>query len=115
MLCRQCQRENLLDSIFCEHCGARLEAVCSHCGAPTRRGASICRMCGQTINQTAVPGGPFPDNYVPRHHAEKILRSQPFFGDERKQATFFFADIRDSMILIINREPEEAQKVIHPV
>src|SRR5215475_1062170 len=115
MLCRQCQRENLLDSIFCEHCGARLEAVCSHCGAPTRRGASFCRMCGQTINQTAVPGGPFPDSYVPRHLAEKILGSRPSLGGERKQVTVLFADIRDSMKLIENRDPEEAQKIIDPV
>src|SRR5262245_56721413 len=115
MLCRQCQRENLLDSIFCEHCGARLEAVCSHCGAPTRRGASFCRMCGQTINQTAFPGGPFPDSYVPRHLAEKILGSRPSLGGERKQVTVLFADIRDSMKLIENRDPEEAQKIIDPV
>src|SRR5215813_14071539 len=115
MLCRQCQRENLLDSIFCEHCGARLEAVCSHCGAPTRRRASFCRMCGQTINQTAVPGGPFPDSYVPRHLAEKILGSRPSLGGERKQVTVLFADIRDSMKLIENRDPEEAQKIIDPV
>src|SRR5215813_4669566 len=121
MLCRQCQRENLGDSIFCEHCSARLEAVCSHCGAPTRRGASFCRMCGQTINQTAidaiagVPRVPSPDSYVPRHLAEKILASRQSLEGERKQVTVLFADIRDSMKLIENRDPEEAQKIIDPV
>src|SRR5215813_13477991 len=121
MLCPQCQRENLLDSIFCEHCGARLEAVCSHCGAPTHRGASFCRMCGQTLNAAVtvtpvgVPGAPSPDSYVPRHLAEKLLASRPSLEGERKQVTVLFADIRDSMKLIENRDPEEAQKIIDPV
>jgi class 3 adenylate cyclase/tetratricopeptide (TPR) repeat protein len=121
MICPQCQRDNLPDAIFCEHCGARLEAVCSHCGAPTRRGASFCRICGQAINQAAtiatakVPGVPSPDSYVPRHLAEKILASRPSLEGERKQVTVLFADIRDSMKLIENRDPEEAQKIIDPV
>src|SRR5215467_394248 len=121
MICPQCQRENLPDSIFCEHCGARLEAVCSHCGAPTHRGASFCRMCGHTlkpavtVTPTGVPGAPSPDSYVPRHLAEKILASRPSLEGERKQVTVLFADIRDSMKLIENRDPEEAQKIIDPV
>jgi class 3 adenylate cyclase len=121
MICPQCQRENLSDSIFCEHCGVRLEAVCSHCGEPNRRGATFCRICGQTISQTAtvaparVPGVPSPDSYVPRHLAEKILASRQSLEGERKQVTVLFADIRDSMKLIEGRDPEEAQKIIDPV
>src|SRR4029453_16753217 len=121
MICPQCQRENLTDAIFCEHCGARLETVCSHCGEPNRRGATFCRICGQTINQAAtaapagVPGVPSPDSYVPRHLAEKILASRQSLEGERKQVTVLFADIRDSMKLIENRDPEEAQKIIDPV
>jgi class 3 adenylate cyclase/tetratricopeptide (TPR) repeat protein len=121
MICPQCQRENLPDSIFCEHCGVRVEAVCFHCGQPYRRGASFCRICGQTISQTAtlatarVPGVPSPDSYVPRHLAEKILASRQTLEGERKQVTVLFADIRDSMKLIEGRDPEEAQKIIDPV
>src|SRR5262245_27561260 len=121
MLCAQCQCENLGDSIFCEHCGARLETICSHCGESNRRGAAFCRICGQVINQTPtiatakVPGIPSPDSYVPRHLAEKILASRPSLEGERKQVTVLFADIRDSMKLIENRDPEEAQKIIDPV
>src|SRR5262245_250058 len=121
MLCAQCQCENLGDSIFCEHCGARLETICSHCGESNRRGAAFCRICGQVINQTPtiatakVPGIPSPDSYVPRHLAEKILASRPFLEGERKQVTVLFADIRDSMKLIENRDPEEVQKIIDPV
>ena len=121
MICPQCQRENLSGSIFCEHCGMRLEAVCSHCGAPTRRGATFCRICGQTINQAAtiasarVPGVPSPDSYVPRHLAEKILASRQSLEGERKQVTVLFADIRGSTRLLEGVDPEEAQKLIDPV
>jgi class 3 adenylate cyclase len=121
MICPQCQRENLGDSIFCEHCGARLEAVCSHCGAPTRRGASFCRMCGQTIHQAAtiaparVSEAPAPDSYVPRHLAEKILTSRESPEGERKQVTVLFADIRASTSLLEGVDPEEAQKIIDPI
>jgi class 3 adenylate cyclase/tetratricopeptide (TPR) repeat protein len=121
MICPQCQRENLPDSIFCEHCGARFETVCSHCGQPYRRGASFCRMCGQTLNQAAtvtpdeVPGLPSPDKYVPRHLAEKILASRQFLEGERKQVTVLFADIRGSTSLLEGLDPEDAQKLIDPV
>src|SRR6266436_2980970 len=121
MICLQCQCENLPDSIFCEHCGVRLESVCSHCGEPNRPEATFCRICGQTISQTAtvttarVPGVPSPESYVPRHLAEKILASRQSLEGERKQVTVLFADIRGSTRLVEKLDPEEAQKLIDPV
>src|SRR5512132_3224046 len=121
MLCQHCQRENLTDSIFCDQCGLRLEAVCSHCGEPNRRGATFCRICGQTISQTAtvaparVPGVPSPDSYVPKHLAEKILASRQALEGERKEVTVLFADIRGSTRLLEGLDPEDAQNLIAPV
>jgi class 3 adenylate cyclase/tetratricopeptide (TPR) repeat protein len=121
MICPNCQRENLTDSIFCDQCGLRLEVVCSHCGEPNRRGATFCRICGQTVNQAAtvataeVPGVPSPDSYVPRHLAEKILASRQSLEGERKEVTVLFADIRGSTRLLEGLDPEEAQKLIDPV
>src|SRR5262252_9272950 len=121
MICPQCQRENLADSIFCDRCGMQFETVCSHCDEPNRLDATFCRICGQLIDQTAttaparVAGVPTPDSYVPKHLAEKILASRQSLEGERKQVTVLFADIRDSMKLIENRDPEEAQKIIDPV
>ena len=88
---------------------------------PNRREATFCRICGQTINQTAtiaparVPGVPSPDSYVPRHLAEKILASRQSLEGERKQVTVLFADIRGSTSLLEGLDPEEAQKLIDPV
>jgi class 3 adenylate cyclase/tetratricopeptide (TPR) repeat protein len=121
MICPQCQRENLPDAAFCDRCGMRFETVCSHCGQLNRSESRFCRICGHTIPQTAAiapprdPEVPPPDTYVPRHLAEKILASRQSLEGERKQVTVLFADIRDSMKLIENRDPEEAQKIIDPV
>jgi class 3 adenylate cyclase/tetratricopeptide (TPR) repeat protein len=95
--------------------------ACPNCGEPNRRSAKFCRNCGQSINQTtttaalATAGAPAPDTYVPKHLAEKILATRHTLEGERKQVTVLFADIRDSMKLIENRDPEEAQKIFDPV
>src|SRR5262245_50481645 len=121
MICPQCQSENSFNAIFCDQCGVRLETACPKCGEPNRHGAKFCRNCGQPIDHTAaaappaVPGVPSPETYVPRHLAENILASRQSLEGERKQVTVLFADIRDSMKLIENRDPEEAQKIIDPV
>jgi predicted ATPase/class 3 adenylate cyclase len=112
MICAQCQAENSLDAIFCDHCGLRLETACPKCGEPNRQGAKFCRRCGQLINHTAVPSR---DTYVPKHLAEKILASRPSLEGERKQVTVLFADIRGSTSLLEGLDPEEAQKIIDPV
>src|SRR5215472_7918759 len=121
MICPQCQRENLPDSIFCDRCGMQFETVCSHCDEPNRLDATFCRICGQLIDQTTptaparVAGVPTPDSYVPKHLAEKILASRPALEGERKQVTVLFADIRGSTSLLEGLDPEEAQKLIDPV
>ena len=121
MICLQCQCENLSDSIFCDHCGVRLEAACPNCGEPNRGGAKFCKNCGQAINQpqptvsSAVQRSPSPDTYVPPHLAEKILASRQTLEGERKQVTVLFADIRGSTSLLEGLDPEEAQKIIDPV
>jgi class 3 adenylate cyclase/tetratricopeptide (TPR) repeat protein len=121
MICAQCQSDNSSEAIFCDQCGARLEAACPKCGEPNRQGAKFCRNCGQLINhaaaaaQATVSGGPSPETYVPKHLAEKILASRQFLEGERKQVTVLFADIRGSTSLLEGLDPEEAQKLIDPV
>src|SRR5205823_7354052 len=120
MICPQSQSENLPDSFFCDHCGVRLETACSYCGEPNRRGARFCRICGQTIAQTAtatakVPEVPSPATYLPRHLAEKIFPLRRTLEGERKQVTVLFADIRGSTKLLEGLDREDAQKLIDPV
>src|SRR5262245_65198368 len=105
-----------------EQCVLSNEKACPKCREPNRSEAKFCRNCGQLINHASteaapatISGAPSPETYVPRHLAEKILASRQSLEGERKQVTVLFADIRDSMKLIENRDPEEAQKIIDPV
>src|SRR5262245_2993625 len=51
----------------------------------------------------------------PRHLAEKILTSKTALEGERKQVTVLFADLKGSMELLADRDPEEARKLLDPV
>jgi class 3 adenylate cyclase len=52
-----------------------------------------------------------PDAYTPKHLAEKILTSKAALEGERKQVTVLFADLKGSMELLADRDPEEARKL----
>ena len=112
MQCPRCQHDNAADAAFCDECGARLEAVCSGCGESNRSGAKFCRKCGQALS-AAAPSSPSrfdtPRAYTPQHLAEKILTSKVALDGERKQVTVLFADVKGSMELLADRDPETDQ------
>src|SRR5262249_47007355 len=56
-----------------------------------------------------------PDTSTPRHLAEKILTSRVALEGERKQVTVLFADLKGSMELLADRDPEEARKLLDAV
>jgi class 3 adenylate cyclase/tetratricopeptide (TPR) repeat protein len=56
-----------------------------------------------------------PKDYTPQHLAEKILTSKSALEGERKQVTVLFADIKGSMELLAERDPEQTQQLIGPV
>ena len=56
-----------------------------------------------------------PESYTPKHLAEKILTSKAALEGERKQVTVLFADLKGSMELLADRDPEEARKLLDPV
>ncbi len=121
MQCPRCQAQNPTDALFCEECGARLEAPCSSCGEPNRLSAKFCKKCGQRLS----PGGlsspvasrklGSPEAYTPKHLAEKILTSKAALEGERKQVTVLFADLKASTELLADRDPEEARKLLDPI
>ena len=55
------------------------------------------------------------EGYTPKHLAEKILTSKSALEGERKQVTVLFADLKGSMELLADRDPEEARKLLDPV
>src|SRR5437867_384968 len=52
---------------------------------------------------------------TPAHLAEKILLSRSALEGERKQVTVLFADLKESMELLADRDPEEARQLLDPV
>jgi class 3 adenylate cyclase len=56
-----------------------------------------------------------PLSYTPLHLAEKILTAKRALEGERKQITVLFADLKGSMELLADRDPEEAQQLLDPV
>ena len=56
-----------------------------------------------------------PDAYTPLHLANKILTARVALEGERKQVTVLFADIKGSMEVFADRDPEDAQKLLEPV
>jgi predicted ATPase/class 3 adenylate cyclase len=56
-----------------------------------------------------------PVAYTPMHLAEKILTSKTALEGERKQVTVLFADLKGSMELLAERDPEEARAILDPV
>jgi class 3 adenylate cyclase len=56
-----------------------------------------------------------PLTYTPPHLAEKILTSRSALEGERKQVTVLFADLKGSMELLADRDPEEARQLLDPV
>ena len=117
MTCPRCQQDNPPHARFCLGCGARLALTCGACGTELPGGARFCLQCGQAVTAgTAAPAGsPAPETYTPKHLAEKILTSKAALEGERKQVTVLFADLKGSMELLADRDPEEARKLLDPV
>jgi class 3 adenylate cyclase/tetratricopeptide (TPR) repeat protein len=116
MQCLQCQHENAVGAAYCDECGSPFEAPCAACGAANRRGANFCRRCGQRL--VAPNGGPsqfaLPESYNPEHLIQ-LLASKAVIEGERKQVTVLFADLRGSMELIADHDPEDARNILDPV
>jgi len=91
MKCSRCNHENAVNQKFCGECGARL------------------------TESASSPRFVSPQSYTPKHLADRILHSKEALEGERKQVTVLFADLKGSMELISERDPEEARKILDPV
>jgi len=124
MQCPTCQRENLPDSLFCTECGAKIEVSCAACSGTNPPSAKFCRRCGVSLQGPGAAGpGPvanaslhplYPDarSYTPKHLADKILQSKSALEGERKQVTVLFADVKGSMELAEQLDPEEWSQIM---
>ena len=116
MKCPHCQQDNPAHARFCLGCGSRLALACGSCGVELPGNARFCLQCGQAVATfTVSERSSAPETYTPKHLAEKILTSRGALEGERKQVTVLFADVKGSMELLADRDPEEARTIIDPV
>ena len=107
MRCEKCGTANPEDNRFCDACGASLDLACPACAHRNRAAARFCGGCGRAL---AAQGAPAPQAAAPAASAPSL---QPLDG-ERKQVTVLFADIRGSMEMIDNIDPESALQRFDP-
>ena len=115
MTCLRCQAENPSGTRFCGQCAAPLASVCPACGATNPPENKFCGQCAAALDKPAQPRFTAPESYTPKHLAEKILTSKSALEGERKQVTVLFADLKGSMELLADRDPEEARRLLDPV
>jgi class 3 adenylate cyclase len=116
MICPACRHDNAAGMKFCGECGARLAMACPACGAASPAGQKFCGECGKPLAAAAdVPPARTPESYTPGHLAERILTSRSALEGERKQVTVLFADLKGSMELLAERDPEQARRILDPV
>src|SRR5437867_1873427 len=119
MKCLRCQHENEAGAKFCEECAAPLALACAKCGRPLSPTAKFCPECAYPTGLSTAPPPAHrfdsPESYTPKHLAEKILTSKSALEGERKQVTVLFADLKSSLELLADRDPEEARQLLDPV
>ena len=89
---------------------------CRRCGRATPPDARFCPQCGTPL-VAGLDAARFasPDAYTPPHLAARILGSRAALAGERKQVTVLFADVKGSMELFAERDPEEAARILEEV
>src|SRR3989440_6234291 len=115
MRCPSCEFENPAGMKFCGQCATPLTSPCPQCGFANPPGFAFCGQCATPLTTAPSMIAPSPQTYTPAHLAEKILTSKIALEGERKQVTVLFADLKGSMELLADRDPEEARHLLDPV
>ena len=110
MKCPNCEHENTIQAKFCEQCAAPLARRCAHCSSLVSSASKFCTQCGRPLApvRDAARSGP------PKSYTSQIPDSKAVLEGERKQVTVLFADIKGSMELFADRDPEAAQTLFAP-
>jgi hypothetical protein len=122
MQCPRCAFENPEGFAFCGKCGAKLDLSCPSCGFTNPEGFEYCGKCGASLTVESAPTDDepssryaSPETYTPKYLAERILTSKAALEGERKQVTVLFADLKGSMELLADRDPEDARALLDAV
>jgi class 3 adenylate cyclase len=112
MRCSKCGSDNREGRKFCTSCGTPLVATCPKCGAAIQPEEKFCGECGAAIGAFAAPA-PSSVQPSPLQLSDPIPATEVIDG-ERKTVTALFADIKGSMELMRELDPEEARAIVDP-
>src|SRR5262249_48290626 len=102
---------------FCSHCGNALARLCARCAAENPPSSSFCGKCGAPLSSGASTGAvksPSPESASGVRVETEQLGTSPTTEGERKTVTALFADIKGSMELMEDLDPEEARAIVDP-
>ena len=116
MRCSKCGTEGIPGKKFCAECGSPLSNRCSKCNSDNAPGAKFCADCGSALRTDVVGEGGRPSpagadggvRIAPERQTSETIEG------ERKTVTALFADIKGSMELMEDLDPEEARAIIDP-
>jgi class 3 adenylate cyclase len=109
MRCPSCHHDNRTDRRFCTQCGTRLAVGCPSCGAPIEAGERFCGGCGAALT---IGGRTTPSPARAPLLADKIRQAKATVEGERKQVTVLFVDVKGSMKLAEQLDPEAWSEIM---
>src|SRR6516165_9164990 len=113
MRCSKCGSDNPAGKKFCGDCGAPLTNRCPNCGAENPPGKRFCGDCGTSLGPRKATAQSPTSSLGTADIAISAEATAPVDG-ERKTVTALFADIKGSIELIEDLDPEEAQAIVNP-
>ena len=111
MRCSKCGTDNREGRKFCAECGEALPPKCPRCGASNESREKFCGECGAALG-TSQSAAARKSN-EPQIRIAETSPPENLEG-ERKTVTALFADIKGSMELIEDLDPEEARAIVDP-
>ncbi len=134
MKCPACGAENPAEQKFCNECAAPFKRRCAKCGYENAPAAKFCGECAAALTSPAPAtrspvslASPAPATQSPGASRESALggidatervrvqaTDDAHAEGERKTVTALFADIKGSMDLMEDLDPEEARAIIDP-
>jgi ribosomal protein L40E len=115
MQCPKCNYDNPADALFCMKCGARLENRCTSCQAINPTDANFCRKCGSALRATPAMRDLVVLAPASSGESSPARQAAEDLDGERKTVTALFADIKGSMELMEDLDPEEPRAIVDPM
>jgi class 3 adenylate cyclase/tetratricopeptide (TPR) repeat protein len=113
MNCPTCGHENPNGAKFCNQCAGPLQLHCSNCGTLNPFGSKFCNECAAPLTP-ARTSDPTPPHRSEINLSSEHIDSSTATEGERKNVTALFADIKGSMELMEDLDPEEARTIVDP-